>query len=146
MSKNESNSQPYDPAGNTAPERNKSLTCQRTKAIHNGFWAPNTEANSGTNLLHVKERKQFTTGIATISISFTAEQISYMSKNESNSQQNVVLSAHIHERNKSLTCQRTKAIPHWREFPIQCAPFQSLQPSMPPIVNPLQHHPFTFAP
>ena len=91
-------------------ERNKSLTCQRTKAIHNRRQRLMTKLLSGTNLLHVKERKQFTTGQPNSIPVNLAEQISYMSKNESNSQRYKGRRQFQPKRNKSLTCQRTKAI------------------------------------
>jgi len=61
MSKNESNSQQANAHKAGRGKRNKSLTCQRTKAIHNVLRLRHDECESGTNLLHVKERKQFTT-------------------------------------------------------------------------------------
>ena len=110
MSKNESNSQPTSAAIDRCAERNKSLTCQRTKAIHNIDLREYKNNLSGTNLLHVKERKQFTTSKVIASSLAAAEQISYMSKNESNSQLLNALYPVAYKRNKSLTCQRTKAI------------------------------------
>jgi len=86
MSKNESNSQHPTLLEYQRRKRNKSLTCQRTKAIHNGTDTSKEPPQSGTNLLHVKERKQFTTADEFIDELVRAEQISYMSKNESNSQ------------------------------------------------------------
>ena len=110
MSKNESNSQLWQISWNSIGKRNKSLTCQRTKAIHNvGSWFT-VSSTSGTNLLHVKERKQFTTGQVKTCRPVAAEQISYMSKNESNSQRKHIVYKGVCKRNKSLTCQRTKAI------------------------------------
>gem|GEM_PF-1045503 len=113
MSKNESNSQPNDWLEQISGERNKSLTCQRTKAIHNHRPPLYSQNPSGTNLLHVKERKQFTTVANILKFYRQAEQISYMSKNESNSQRRVLIYRVVDKRNKSLTCQRTKAIHNW---------------------------------
>jgi len=110
MSKNESNSQLLRAYLQATDQRNKSLTCQRTKAIHNKRRITPTGNYSGTNLLHVKERKQFTTGGVCATRFLWAEQISYMSKNESNSQHTDDTPTGTAKRNKSLTCQRTKAI------------------------------------
>ncbi|MDZ4750978.1 MAG: hypothetical protein SGI87_05130, partial [Flavobacteriales bacterium] len=61
MSKIESNSQHVNLLFLRLPRWYKYLTCQRSKAIHNTKKLDDTRMNVGTNILHVKDRKQFTT-------------------------------------------------------------------------------------